>query len=149
QVFSDFASVWMEIQVGAETLAPRVQVQAEPYALNASNLEGRSAAGFLDTSATGQTKAGHLTVNNGIDVAGSSIGISATGGQSGGSFAAGNTFAYVADTSVINTGIHAQGNDAGGWFKCFNTEALIAHGVSGIDVSGATVGGRFFDIGSD
>ncbi|PYQ11410.1 MAG: hypothetical protein DMH00_08235, partial [Acidobacteria bacterium] len=50
QVFRDYAAVWMEVQVGAETLAPRIRVQAEPYALNASNLEGKSASSFLDTS---------------------------------------------------------------------------------------------------
>ncbi|PYQ11412.1 MAG: hypothetical protein DMH00_08245 [Acidobacteria bacterium] len=146
ELFRDYAGVWMEVQVGAETLTPRIRVQAEPYALNASNLEGKNASSFLDTSATGQTKGGHLTVNNGIDAsAGSGFGINASGGQAGGAFGAGGAFAYVADTGVINTGIRAQGNDAGGWFRDNNGsgQAYLASGDYGVDASGNSAGGYF------
>jgi hypothetical protein len=63
-VFRDFGSVWLEVQVGAEVLSPRTQVMAGAYALNASTalstdqLAGQPASFYLDTSATAQTKAG-------------------------------------------------------------------------------------------
>ena len=61
-VFRDYGSVWMEIDVGGEILTPRVRVHAAAYAQNASNLEGKSAAEFIDTAGTSQTKSGSLTL---------------------------------------------------------------------------------------
>ncbi len=63
-VFRDFGQVWMKIEVAGETLDPRVQVLSAAYALNSSNLGGKPAADFLDTSAAAQTKAGDLTVQD-------------------------------------------------------------------------------------
>ena len=44
EVFRDFSDVWMQVQVDAETLSPRVRVAAAAYAMNASKLEGKSAS---------------------------------------------------------------------------------------------------------
>ena len=38
--FADNASVYLEVQIGAETLTPRKQIVAAPYALNADTLDG-------------------------------------------------------------------------------------------------------------
>ncbi len=152
QVFRDFAAVWLQVEVGGEVLSPRIRVQSSAYALNASNLEGQPASSFIDVTATGQTKAGHLTVNNGIDAStASGFGINASGSQAGGAFGAGGAFAYVADTGVINTGIRAQGNAAGGWFKNGSTlsQAYAAHGGVGIDANGSSAGGYFTDNSGD
>ncbi len=67
-LFADFSEVWLEIDlraVGAgsfETLSPRVRVQSSPYAFNATRLDGREAAEFLDTSSDTQIKAGRLAI---------------------------------------------------------------------------------------
>ncbi|HET8948805.1 MAG TPA: hypothetical protein VFQ07_17635 [Candidatus Polarisedimenticolia bacterium] len=66
-LFRDYASVWLEVTIGAETLAPRTRIQAAGYALNASTAEsagrlnGQSSSFFLDTSSTAQTKNGTIT----------------------------------------------------------------------------------------
>ncbi|MCU0223380.1 MAG: hypothetical protein MUF27_04790 [Acidobacteria bacterium] len=62
EVFRDFSSVWLELQVNGETLAPRVEFVSAPYAINAAHINGRTASDFLDTSAIPQTKAGTLAV---------------------------------------------------------------------------------------
>src|SRR5262245_12280635 len=79
-LFRDFTGVFMQIEIGAEVLSPRVQVVAAPYALhskravsagtadsalsagNATTLGGLPASNYLNTSATSQTKSGNLTV---------------------------------------------------------------------------------------
>ncbi len=68
EAFRDYGSAYLEVQVGAEVLSPRIRVAAAPYALNADHLDGRSSAFFLDTSATPQEKTGLLTCNGGIDL---------------------------------------------------------------------------------
>jgi len=59
-LFRDYPTVYLEIKVGAETLAPRVQLLSAAYAQNATHLDGRAAAEFVDTGAAQQTKAGRL-----------------------------------------------------------------------------------------
>ena len=41
QVFRDYSTVWMAIQVGAETLSPRIRILATGYALNSDHLDGK------------------------------------------------------------------------------------------------------------
>jgi len=47
EVFRDFADVWLEVQVGAETLLPRNRISSVAYSLNAAFLEGRDSTQFL------------------------------------------------------------------------------------------------------
>jgi hypothetical protein len=152
-VFRDYGATWLEITVGGEVLSPRIRIQSAAYALNASNLEGKPASGFIDTTGSSQTKAGHLIVNNGIEASiASGTGIIANGSQTGGSFGnAGGAFAYVADSGFINTGIRAQGNTAGGWFRNNLTldEAWLGYNSYGVQAHGGNGGGYFYNSGSD
>jgi hypothetical protein len=50
EVFRDNAAVWLEIQVGTETLSPRVRVVASAYAQNAKALDGSEAGAFAKKS---------------------------------------------------------------------------------------------------
>ena len=151
-VFRDYGATYLEITVGAEVLSPRIRVQSSAYALNASNLQGKPAANFVDVSSAGQTKAGHLTVNGGFETSvASGVALNANGTQTGGAFGANGAFAYVADTGFIKTGIRAQGDDAGGYFKDNNNSgtAYVAHADYGIDAYGNYVGGFFSDNAGD
>ncbi len=64
QVFRDYASVWLQVKVGTETLSPRTRVSAAPYALNATALAGLPPSNFLDTSSTAQAKSGPVTLTS-------------------------------------------------------------------------------------
>jgi hypothetical protein len=55
-VFGDNTSVFLEVDIAGETLTPRRQMTAAPYAINSQLLDGISSAGFL--SATGDTGTG-------------------------------------------------------------------------------------------
>jgi hypothetical protein len=145
QVFRDDAAVWMELIIGGQTLSPRVRVVGAPYALNAANLEGRNAASFIDTSPAGQTKAGMLNVNGGMNVTGTGFALTSNGSQAGGAFGAGSSFAYVADVGSLKSGIRAQGDDAGGWFvnNATGSRAYCAYGTEGIEAQGTVTGGHF------
>jgi|KBSSwiStaDraftv2_1062776.scaffolds.fasta_scaffold02755_12 hypothetical protein len=151
-VFRDYGATYLQITVGAEVLSPRIRIQSAAYALNASNLQGKPASGFVDTTGSSQTKAGHLIVNNGIETSvGSGYAIIANGAQTGGLFSAGGAIAYLADTGFINTGIRAQGNVAGGWFKNGLTleEAHLGYNGYGVQAHGNQGGGYFYNSGTD
>ena len=50
EVFRDNDTVFLEIQVDGETLAPRTRVVSSAYALNASNLDGAGSSFYLERS---------------------------------------------------------------------------------------------------
>src|SRR6185503_17943327 len=88
-VFRDYPSVWLEVTIGTETLAPRNRVLAAGYALNAANagaadvatsattavsastaanatnLNGQPASFYLDTGSTRQFKSGAARFTSG------------------------------------------------------------------------------------
>ncbi len=136
-VFRDYATVYLEVKVGAEVLTPRTRVFAAPYALNttnatnASNLGDQPGSYYLDTSATTQTKSSALTVDANAQ-AGS---IALTGfGTIGGYFASSNgNKAWVGDNSY---GVRALGASTGGRFEnsqAFGGWAHLAGGSFGIE----------------
>ena len=146
QVFRDYGVVWLEIKIGAETLAPRVQITASAYALNASNLEGKPASSFLDTSAADQTKAGTLTVYSGntgwaVTAAGRDGGVRAYDSLGG----AGLAEIGYRDYGVMVYGKGGTGNGMPGWFKDTQGtgEAWIAPGNNGLYAFGTESGGVF------
>lgn len=55
-VFGDNTSVYLEVEIAGETLSPRRQLTAAPYALNAQRLDGIDSTGFL--ASTGDTGTG-------------------------------------------------------------------------------------------
>ncbi|MEI6511462.1 MAG: hypothetical protein WCO25_05510, partial [Candidatus Uhrbacteria bacterium] len=55
-VFADNSAVFLEVVVGGETLVPRKQLVAAPFALNSQSLDGLDSTAFL--SSTGDTATG-------------------------------------------------------------------------------------------
>jgi hypothetical protein len=135
-VFRDYGDVWLQVQVGAETLSPRTRIHSAPFALNATRLDGRSAGSFIDTSSTAQTKTGRLTVSGGgsgfdsalkaenlasggIGLYANAQGIAVLGfGGTGGSF------------QGSDLGVRASGTFAGGYFDG-NTYGVFARSPNG------------------
>ena len=62
QVFGQHDAVWLEIQVGGETLTPRVAVRASAYAMNARSLQEKDANAFLRATPATPTPAATLTL---------------------------------------------------------------------------------------
>jgi hypothetical protein len=128
-VFANHPSVYVEIQVGAETLSPRVQVVSAAYALNAGRVGGLASTDFLDKSAAAQTKLGALTAS----------GISGTGvGTGPGVY--GST-ASTAGTGVVGEATATTGTPFGVHGKTVSTAGVGVLG-SALAVSGNTEGMR-------
>jgi hypothetical protein len=149
QVFRDYAAVYLEVQVGAEVLAPRTLILSAPTALNADHLDGRNAADFLDTSVTQQTKAGKLFCADGVYATSSSggYGIEAYGAVAGGFFhdvnSTGSGWVGYGDR-----GVHALGSEMGGYFKDSDQSGVceLGSGDYGIKAFGNTIAGYFEDL---
>lgn len=144
-VFRDFPAVYLEIQVGAETLSPRIRVTSSAYALNASNLQGRPAANFLDVSGTSQTKNGRLILNDPSSGAGYGLSVStpapiAVFGKN--TDGGGQGF-----LGYGNIGVWGEGSFTGGYFADpDNTgSAYVGYGDTGVEGNGNVAGGRFYD----
>jgi len=63
-VFRDYDPVYLEVTVGADTLAPRTRIVAAAAALNSAALAGHPSTYFLDTSSSAQTKTGRVTIDD-------------------------------------------------------------------------------------
>ena len=146
EVFRDFGTVYLELQIGAELLAPRVRVVSTGYALNAARLAGRAADEFLDTTGTPQVKGGPLRVDN---VADTDPAISGYGVGSGGYFkdidGSGS-----ATLGTGHIGIRAEGRNWGGYFSDSDEygEAYLGYFTRGIEAYGTNAGGHFMDVDS-
>jgi hypothetical protein len=66
-VFSNHATVYLQIAVEGETLCPRVRVLAAGYALSADTLDGQDGSFYLDGSSATQEKTGLLVASGGVD----------------------------------------------------------------------------------
>jgi hypothetical protein len=56
-VFADNTNIYLEVEIAGETLSPRKQLTAAPYALNAQRLDGIDSTGFLASDGdTGTTR---------------------------------------------------------------------------------------------
>ena len=145
QAFSAYADVWLQLQVSGETLLPRVRLLSAPYALNADRLGGAPAGNFLDTSSTGQAKAGKL-------VAGAASGTGFAYGLEGYGTAAGGYFKDSNGTGSAIVGYGTQGIEARGtgWAGSFlndaaSGQAFLAAGDDGVRGFGNNAGGYFAD----
>ncbi|RMG43382.1 MAG: hypothetical protein D6718_12390, partial [Acidobacteria bacterium] len=137
-VFADYGDVWLEVEVGGETLSPRIRVTSSGYALNASRLEGRPASGYLDTSGVEQTKAGRLVV----DATGrTGFGLTAYGDSAAVYFknADASGRGYLANGDI---GVHGYGNFSGGYFADSDNsgEAYVGYWDYGISAHGGYAG---------
>jgi len=144
--FRDYGELWLEVQIGSETLSPRVRVAASGYALNSSHLSGRAAAEFLDTSSAEQVKPGKLIVGAPTGT-GSAYGIEAYGTMGGGYFEDVNNSGY-AEVGHDVYGIRAYGNAMGGYFKDRDDSgyAWVGRSDTGIEGYGDFAGGFFQDL---
>lgn len=174
-VFRDYESVWLGIDVGTETLAPRIRIVAAAYSLNAANLDGRPASSFIDTSSAPQTKSGQLTLASplggyGVDASGlgcggrfvdsdgtgiayagyGDTGIVADGTSMGGNFHDSNSSGY-AYVGYGNYGVYAQGDLMGGYFRDSNGSgyAYSGYGDTGVRAGGDASGAYFLNTAGD
>lgn len=158
--FRDYGSLWLDIQVGAETLTPRLHVASAAYALNAAYVGGRSPSDFLDTGPTAQAKSGQLSLT-GSSVPGGQAPLISTGaigarvestlgavvelGRYGDGLwatsAAGPTTAGVF-YSWGGTAVNALGAGTGGYFQDLDDSswAYLANGEFGARIQGETTG---------
>ena len=156
-VFLDFDQVWLEVQIGAETLSPRTRVLATPYALNATNaatadmLGGQSSSFYLNTSPAWQWKDGALRLQS-PDDSHAALEAVHTGGTAN---AAGrfedNGFSGRAWVAEGDRGLRAYGSEYGGYFEqtdLFGSRAYLASEQTGIrayaGTNGGSSAGRFF-----
>lgn len=153
-VFSNHAPVYVEVQVGAETLTPRVQVLSAAFALNAGRLGTQLPGDFLDRSANAQTKQGTLTSNSGLvgnasaagtGVDGTTLGGNGVRGTSTGT--SGTTYGvYGKSSSTEGTGVAGEASAASGnaWGVYGKTASSSGVGVLGsaLALGGTTEGVR-------
>jgi hypothetical protein len=101
-VFRDYGSVWLEIQVGAETLSPRTRFHSSAFSINATNLAGHPESYFISSSTLTQEKDGELDLVN--NAGGVALDAESTGNA---------IYAY----SLSSTGV--QGESGNGWGGMF------------------------------
>lgn len=176
EVFRDYATIWLEVEVHPEVLSPRIRIVAAAYAMNADHLDGNDGSYYLDTSSTNQTKSGALSVdatggpavrgfsptgggyfedtdgsayaNVGFDV----YGIDARGDVAGGYFAnsLGTSHAYIGyyEVGLGDYGVQAYGGSAGGVFQHAHSQnrAVIGSSSEGIKSFGDLAGGTFLNL---
>lgn len=172
-VFKNHSTVYLEIQVEAETLSPRVRLVSTAYAKNADALSGQDASYYINTSTTSQTKHGGLMIDNnsanwGIEAYGNmggahikdrdgsgdayigygDYGVEAFGNSKGGLFVS-STGTGQGEAGVGNRGINGYGTECGGYFadSLGSPSAWAKAGKPGygIDAEGNTAGGYFKD----
>jgi hypothetical protein len=170
EVFRNHSAVYLEVQVGAETLSPRTRIVSAAYALNATHaqtaeqLSGSASGFYLDTSSTPQTKGGSLHLATSVpftaaltaDAATSHVELAADGGaitaqgaSFGGAFAdtdggSGGYFAWG------GYGVYAYGDLTAGYFWDDNASgvAILGYADQGVLGYGNFAGGYFDDTDS-
>ncbi len=149
EVFAAYDAVFMEIQVGSETLAPRTRVLASAYAQNAARLEGFAAAEFVDTSSSQQIKTGSLVVGTTAPI-NFAVGVEGQGVDMGGYFSksSGEGYAYLGGYADI--AIYGAGRQAGGFLKDLDDTSYVnlANAALGVNGAGTFAGGQFSDLDS-
>jgi hypothetical protein len=157
-VFRDYSSVYVEVRVGAETLAPRTRVVASPYALNAataqstSQLNGQPSNFYLDTSPTWQTKSGSVRLESADSGHEPLEAVHAGGTPGAAGYFEDNAFTGRAWLASGNRGIEAYGSEVGGYFEStgWGAKVFLAMDSMGLEarpaVNMGACAGRF--IGS-
>ncbi len=148
-VFRYFDTVYLELQIGSETLSPRTRLVAAPFSLNSSNLGGLPAASYVDTTSGGQIKEGALACDQGLlgyndSGIGFGFGVWGRGKKGGGEFldsSGGSSVDLAIGDKGVNassyiTGIEASGNITGGYFHNPRDNSLAYLASSGVGVQG-------------
>jgi hypothetical protein len=138
-IFGDNASLYLEVRIEGETLTPRKQITAAPYALNADTVDGIDSTGFL--SATGDTGTGDYDFTGAILLGASPLVFEgATDGVNQTTFAVTDptgantiTIPDASGTLALTSGISLTGAYAGG-----QTMTVDATGDATIDLTGTT-----------
>jgi hypothetical protein len=146
KVFADYSAVWLGIQIGGETLSPRVRVVSSPYAANAMHLGGRESDEFVDTTSSAQSKLGMLILGQSSGT-GSTFGLEAYGTAGGAYFEDSDSSGY-ARVGYGHYGIRGYGDSAGGYFRDLNSSgyAYVGYGHNGVQAYGDNSGGYFADL---
>lgn len=154
-VFANYAPVWIEVQVGAETLSPRIEVVSSAFAINAGRLGGLIADDYVNRTGANQTKAGFLASNaglfgnaaagNGTGVEGQSL--SGNGVRGTATATAGSAVGvYGKSNSTDGTAVYGEAAAVSGpaWGVYGKTASTSGVGVLGsaLATSGATEGVR-------
>jgi len=136
EAFQDYGELWLEIEIGGETLSPRLRFASAGYALNAGALAGRTADEFLDTGPDPQVKSGALTLS----------GASVPGGAS--LTAIGTIGARVESTSGALAELARYGDGLWAWSGPGSGSAGVfyAYGGTAVNALGAYTGGYFQDL---
>lgn len=155
-VFRDHDAVWLQVGVGAETLAPRTRVLASGYALNAANassaetLDGLPSSYFLDTSSSWQWKAGALVLQN-SEAGHAAIDAVQTGGSADtAGYFSNSAFTGRAWIAEGDRGMRASGDEYGGYFEApyWGSSAWLARDNTGVWVNSGyrqgSCAGRFY-----
>jgi hypothetical protein len=147
--FGALGSLWLEIQVNAETLAPRLHFASAGYALNAGTLAGQAAGSFVNTSSQLQTKSGTLLVGTAgsgpfASLNDTGYGVIAKGSAAAGDFRESDSTAK-AELAKGGVGITASGPTYGAYFgkPDFSGFAYLGNAATGIQAYGAATGGQF------
>jgi len=61
-------TLYLEVVIDGETLTPREELSAYPYAINSHLLEGKTKEYFINTSAETQTKQGNLNIMGNVGI---------------------------------------------------------------------------------
>ncbi len=145
-VLQDHTEVWMEIHVAApneplHALWPRIRVGSAAYALDAAKVGGLNPANLINTSSTPQSKAGPLSLGNGLTAYSSTFAVYGVGAQSGGAFANQDltSIALIGHSASGYYGLKADGIDAGGFFRDADNlgQAYLGYGDVGVQATGA------------
>lgn len=155
KVFGDYSAVWLEIQVGAETLAPRVRLVSSGYALNAGSLSGMKASSFVDTTSTAQSKLGEFSVNTealGLSTPALSTRATTLGLQSDATGTAGRFFNRATNSEALlgtaGVGLQSTADVPGRFVNRTQPAATVslADATYGISAVGVSDGGKFDSI---
>ncbi|MBI3098566.1 MAG: hypothetical protein HYY93_10045, partial [Planctomycetes bacterium] len=143
---ANVAAVWLEMQVGAETLTPRTRLVSAAYALNSDTLDGRDSSFFATASGSAPIGAEYVTrINDGTlsseRALAAGLGLSLADGGANSSLTLGFTYT---DTVGANPAVAANGTMFGSNGVLF--EGATADASEGILTPAALGGDRTWTL---
>ncbi|MFA6132000.1 MAG: hypothetical protein WC702_02975, partial [Patescibacteria group bacterium] len=139
-VFSNNASIYLEVTVNGETLSPRKRLTASAYALNSQTLDGLDSTDFL--SASGDTGTGTFDFTGDLNVTlsdGSTASITDDGSGTAPILALTGT-SLTADADILNISL-TQSNGAGSGADNIGLDVLLTGNDTDGDLFGLVITG--------